>query len=462
MAIEKVFERKPIKNFPSAKDQTFGVSKARYVTHKVFFGGREFKNFISWTKEESSYGAGSTATVVLSMIRRNLSGLPSVAEVNDSKHDLMALTQTVKNSILSVSITTTIVIDGQTVCKDHLEFSGIVANLEADYDKSTLSVECRSYAQILHNSKINEVITGTVGLKKTTSQVVKEYTAKFGEGLKTVDANGKSTVDDFNTTIGSLFANSQTRPTLNVSVWDLFQNFAQRDGADLYVEGNVLYYKKPRPTLSTQLADIQKDTPTFTYTWLKDILSMKITHAALFSHEFEVQVIGYNSKTGESVTATKSVGDAKLTTMKNEAITNPEAFKDKYDTARVKFKKQRVKANRSGRITDAPVSKREKYVFRVDGLTQDDCNALAEKIAVEIARREFVATVKVLARPDMTTRSLIRLVNTYSKATDQVYAIKTLNVSFTMPEGSSDTEGYVATLTLVNHDLATFGTNLGV
>lgn len=437
-AVERKFARRPISNQTSKNYNTHGVGQGRQVSHKVFIGNVEVQGFQRFDKDESPYSAGSSMTVTLRM---------------EDELDIHALSQ--KIIPLTLRVTTTVLVDGVLAFKaDTDEFEGIIDTIEEDYDTASVTVSARSYAQVLLNEKVNEVFSSAATSPKTTSQVVKELVAKYGKGLKCV-------VHDFKTPVGKFFKDRAVKVTNNVPAWDLIVSFANEDHADVFVKGDTLYYVRKSTDVAPDITELKGAPASYEYVWGINILSLKVRHAPMFSHDIQVTVTSYQPKTGKSFVGKKNMTAAKLDALAAKLEKNPDDIAAMQDKSLGKYANKRRAGRIESKASAARIGNKENYSFFVPGLTQEDCDRLAAKIMADISRKEFIVNMTVLAQPDFTPRQYIKLSGTRSKNTDQVYAIKNMRTSSEVPQSGGTSDGYKTQFTLVNHSVQTVGTNLG-
>jgi hypothetical protein len=364
------------------------------------------------------------------------------------------------------SILTSMSLDGVVEFTDAAEFSGVLTSVRMKRSAGVYVLTASSYALILQNEKVNEVLATGANSKKTTSQVVREFTKRFGQGLKTVNKDGKNTVHDFKTTIGQVYKQQAVQQATNMPVWDLFMSFAAKDNADVYVEGDVLYYQPKPVDLSPDVTELRGTEPTYTYRWGYNILDLDIEHSPLFSHEVSVTVKSLQPLTHETYTSTATMSDAKVKALAQQLEQNPEklapTFERSQRTMSAHRKPGQARTVTSGDLSAPRMHSKENYTYVIQGASQEDCDRIASQIAKDISRKEFICTLTVLAQPNFNHRQYIRLQDTGSAAADQVYAIKAFEVSWTMPESGDSTEGYKAVFTLVNHAVQSTGASLGM
>ncbi len=413
-----------------------GIGSSRELSFTVMIGGVRVPLFKSWQTEQSSYSPGSSATVVIPV----------------SHADDLFLRST-KIIPMPITIATTMFIDGDIVFDDTNEFAGIIDTMTLNRRAGTYSIQARSYAQVLLNVKTNEAISGPAARRQTTAQAVKTLVTKYAPTMKTV-------IGDFKTPVDSIYKQTGTLVTRNVPVWDLIQNFAAHDGADLFVHGDTLYYVQPAVEKNPDITELKGVTPDYTYEWGKNILDLEIVHSPLFAHDVTVTVNSVSTRTGETATATATMTTAQVNATAKKLELN------KVDVERMNEKsKQKLAGKRKGKVTSdrtsaAKIGNKSSYTSTIPNASPDDCDRVANQIMRDISAKEFLATLTVLGQPDFNPRQIINIVNSGSESSDQPYAIKSITKGFTAPESGGECEGYKAVFMLVNHHVQTTGVAL--
>lgn len=450
--------RNPVATPPSGPPKPINIrmiGRKRDIYHKLTIGGLQVAHLMGWSKSEQAYSAGSTATATIPLTKEF--DLFSLYQAHLKEHD----------KPLTFEVTTTMLLDStETLFKDAPDFSGVITSVKLSKTAGTYTITASSYAQVLQNEKVNEVISGTASKRKTTTEVVKDFATRYGQGLKIVDANGKSTVFESKMTLGTIYKEQAVQQAVNISVWDLFMSFAAKDGADVFVKGDVLYYVKKAADASPDITELVAVEPSYTYDCDTSIKSLDIDHSPLFSHDISVTVKSYQPLTQETVTSTAAMSEAKVKALAVQLETDPDSLKPSYEKSQTKMaavrKPKAGKTVSSGQLSVGRVGNKENYTFVLPNASQEDCDRIAAQIAEDISRKEFLVTLTVLGQPDFNPRQYIKLVNTGSAASDQVYAIKSLDTRSEYPQAGGESEGYVTTFTLVNHAVQSVGTGLGV
>lgn len=446
-ATSPIFARK------STSAVTAGPGTVRYVSHELIIGGIHVHGFIEWSRDELSYCAGSTASATFRMFGL---GLPTwLGQQVPANIEWSEVSQ--KLPIIPFVIKTKLIVNGTDTGWAE-DFSGIVDTIESNPDEGTYTVNASSYARILVNKKISETIAGTANANKTTGQVIQDMTAKYGQGLKTHIAPSM-----FTTKVGKVYKTQMVKTILNMPIWDLFQSFAQRDHADLFVRGDTLYYVPKPGDANSDVTELGPVAPSYTFTYGVDILKVKVTHAALFSHDVQVTVRSYQPRTQQTYESTKNMSDlhdnAIAAQLETSAGRDDLATMNAASQAKLRPHKGRDQVKATAQA--ARIGHKDNYTFVVPNATQEDCDQIALRIAEDIARKEFLVELTVPARTDFNTRQYFRLTKLPSAVQNQVYAPKSIRISSGVSEGAQ-AQGYLATLTLVNHAVQTTGASLGV
>lgn len=431
------------------------MGKKRDITHKLSIGGLHVTTLKGWSKNEMAYSAGSTATATIPI---------------DPDFDLFALYQAhlkEHDKPLTFDVTTTMYLNSTEVAfKDAADFSGVITSLRMSRKSGVYTITAASYAQILQNEKVTISLFAETIETATTSDLVGSLVRQYGKGLKTVDGKGKTTVYASKLKVKDVFGAQGVQQAVNMSVWDLLMSFASKDGVDMFVKGDVLYYAKKPTDPKNDITELNGVEPSYTYTWDENILDLEIEHSPLFAHDISVTVKSYQTSTQQTYTSTATMSEAKVRAIAAQLERDPASLKIDMDKSIAKMDAQRKprkgKVVTSAKLTAARVGNKENYTFTLQNATQEDCDRVAAQIAEDISRKEFVVTLTVLGQPDFNPRQYIRLRNTGSKATDQVYAIKSINTRSELSQTGGETEGYLTTFVLVNHAVQSVGASLGV
>lgn len=430
------------------------VGVTRQLDFSLRLGDYAMANLISWSKSDMAYCAGSNASATIPISKDF--DLFKVYQDYIKKHD----------KPMSFSVLTSMALDGVPEFVDASEFSGVLTGVRMRKKAGVYELTAASYAQVLQAEKVNEILATGANSRKTTSSVIVEYTRRFGQGLKTTDKNGHATVHVFTTTVGQIYKEQAVKQATNIPVWDLFASFAAKDGADLYVEGDVLYYQPKVVDRTPDITTLSGTPETMEYDWEDNILDLTIEHSPVFSHEISVTVKSVQLLTQQTYTATATMSEGKVKAIARQLEQVPGSLNPTFQRSERKMDKLRKPGQSrtvsSGDLSAPRIGNKENYTFVIQNASQEDCDRVAAQMAEDISRKEFIASLTVLAQPDLNTRMYPRLKNTGSEAADQVYAIKSIETSWSMPESGSDTEGYVAVLTLVNHAVQSTGASLGV
>lgn len=461
MTIQRTFARKP----GAASLQTIGAKAGsvagalpttkRTIRHLIQIGALVGWQFEHFEKNISAYSAGSSMSIVLPMFQPYLDSTVGNAAI-DLTHlgkgslgvDLFQLSQ--EYLPMEIIVYTTIQTDSGAINFNNAEeFRGIIDTVVADFNSGTYTVSASSYARILANAKINEVFSSQVLQSMTTSALAQRLVAEYGKGLKWYSGNSV-----FSTNVGVLMKQQLARAFMNMSVWDVLESFALYDDADLYVEGDTLYYKKHAPDNKSIFTVSAQGTTEYTYTWGQNIEHLSVRHSPMFAHDISVTVNSYQASKKSTVTSTATASTAHLKAVQDALEAGDSAKYTQMITTALTKALRRGRVFKKAQATAAPISNKAQYVFSVNNLSQADCDRIANNILQDISRREFIVTLTVLGQPDFNPRQIIKLQGTGTVA-DQVYAIK----SFTTTSGTKS--GYTTTFTLVNHAVQTTGANLG-
>ncbi len=427
----------------------------RTVRHDVQIGGLTGFVFESFSKDISAYSAGSTMSITLPMYQPYVGttvgnkAVDLTATTNGNLGiDLLELSQTYLP--LELIVFTTLQTDGGTFDFNNAEeFRGVVDTITLDMNTGTYTVQASSYARILANAKINEVFSSQILQQMTTSALAQKLVAEYGQGLKWSSHNSA-----FSTNVGTLMKQQLARSFMSMSVWDVLESFALYDDADLYVEGDTLFYVKHAPDNKNIFTVTAAGATQYTYTWGTNIEKLSIQHSPMFAHDISVTVKSYQASKKSTVTSTANASTAKLQAVTDALESGNTAKYAPMVSSALTKAVHRGRVFKKGQATAASISNKAQYVFSVNNLSQADCDRVAYNIFQDVSRREFIVTLGVLGQPDFNPRQIIKLQGTGTVA-DQIYAIK----GFTTTSGTQT--GYTTTFTLVNHNVQTVGANLG-
>ena len=434
-----------------------GVGKARRVDFKLEIGGHSPINLTGWSKDEMSYSAGSSCSVDVPIKQKGY--LLDLMDVS-MQHPFLPLrvsTAVWHNDILQ-----------HTYLED---FYGLIDTIDLDMNKLTFDVQSKSFAELLLIPKVNEVFSSPAEQAMTTGQAIQAFVSKYGKDTVTGKELIKAEINPrylpgspYAIRIGKIFNQQKVRAITNMAPWDLMEDLAKHDNAQLFVKGNVLYYQPAPTNVQNSILISQKYPAQYTFTWGKDILSLKARHSPIAAHDITVNVQTWNRNDKKVYSSTKTMSDAKIASVARLLETDPYNIQEKYPKALDKNRSYQRKFSGSGEVKFANVNPNSKshYVFKIADATQQDCDDVALKVLEDISQKEFIVTLQVLGSPFYHPQQFIKIAGT-NTVLDQVYVIKNIHTEFRMPENAQEAEaaGYITTFTLVNHYVATTGSSIG-
>lgn len=427
--IVHTFKRKPTALIESL------IGAVRNIDCELKVGGVEIPRVQMWRKNEVAYSAGSTLEVTC----------PASLD-----YDLMVASQQTKP--LPVVLDTIMSINGQAG-KGAEEFNGIVDVIRLNLKTRMYTLHCVSYARVLINEKISETVAGQANSGKTTSQTIEEMTKKYGKGLKTK-------IHPFKTKVGQVYKDKLVKTIKNMTVWDLFESFANQDNADLYVKGDTLYYV-PKPTdVAPDITELKGVKPDITFNYAQ-LLDGDVTHSALYAHDITVTVRSYQPRTNQTYEGKANLSAAQVAAVAKKLEQNPNTYAQMNAVSLAKMRRKKGREQVGGSYKAARIGKKEQYVFNVPNMTQEDCERIALKIAEDISQKEFAVNITVPAMPQYNTRQYVALKEMPSASLNQVYAIKSIETSMGVPDQDGNAQGYIANFAIVNHTVQSAGVTLG-
>lgn len=257
-------------------------------------------------------------------------------------------------------------------------------------------------------------ITGIINIsgRDLSSRLIdKKFTGKFSQNtssqIATQFANNAGLTPQVTTTttpVGTFFQTQQTLLSSQYTQWDILTYLAQQENFVLYVDSQNLVFK-PRPTTSNtdsqnnyiltyQAPTIDTPTPSLNATRLT------ISRSATLINDVSVTVkVPYNCKTGQ-------------------------AFSVRVNSSHTQSSSRNTKAS----------TYKQKYVYRIPGLTQDQALQRADQLLRDITTHEIRICTCLPGDNILKKDTLIKLVGT-NCAFDQIYYPDHINRRLNMHEG---------------------------
>jgi len=279
-------------------------------------------------------------------------------------------------------------------------FAGEAENITWDATRGTLSLDGRDLTQRLIQTKTQKAYQN-----KTSSEIAKLLAGEHG--LKTVDANGNSTVTATTTLVGTYYhidhvmiSGAQFSHTVNE--WDLLTDLAQHEGFDLWVQGNVLYFQRPGPTSSTPWVLKLTAGQTAGSFASANASRIQLMRSYTLAKDIQVDVHSWNSRAEKGFTkSVRAIG--------------------------AKSASPFVSANQVG--TDTQL-----YSYVFPNLSQDAALQRAQQILRTLSAHERVITFDAPGDLALTPRTPI-LVQGTSSSWDQTYFVDTITYNMSQREG---------------------------
>ncbi len=249
--------------------------------------------------------------------------------------------------------------------------NGIVTATGRDYTAQFIETKTAEKFQNLTSSQVVQILANRHGL---ASQVTSTMTPT-----------------------GKYYDSDHSIVTNEVSEWTLLSYLAGREGFDIFVQGNTLFFQPAANPIEDSPFDVycvvDGSSPSAN-------VSRLITHRSMtLARDVIVKVVSWNHEMKSAVTATRR---AEKTTARGQSAKFP------------------------------PTT----YVFREAGLTQDQANALADSKLRELTLHERRIEFDIPGDLSLTPRSLVRLSGTGTDF-DQTYFVAQIYITCSLERGFS-------------------------
>lgn len=218
---------------------------------------------------------------------------------------------------------------------------------------------------------------------------VAERVAK-ARGLKVVAPQSK-------TIVGTLFGEDTTEISARYSEWDLLTFLAQREGRDVYVQGDTLYYV-PKADKTAPVLTLESPRPKHNPSGFK---TFRFERNLILARDITVRVVSYDYLTGDTV---KKTAKAKHT------------------------------SGRSSKTKSGSLGTRSTYVRTIPNLSPDQAEARAQAELAEISKHEVRFFFSGPARTGLRPLDRVRVVGSGSQF-DQDYFVDEIVRSLSFDEG---------------------------
>ncbi len=239
---------------------------------------------------------------------------------------------------------------------------GLADEVNVDSIRGTVTVTGRDYS-----SKFIDTKTTDKYPQLTASQIATKLATE--QGLT-------PNVTDTSTPVGVYYDDEGSRLTREETEWDFLTALGQREGFQVLVQGNTLYFG-PAPDLSS--------TPPYLIQWVPapagglpscNATSLQFSRALTIARDIVVTVLSHSRETGKSVKA-----EARSTNA--------------------------LRSGRSGRKAGA-----QTYVFNLPNLTQGQAQAEANKRLLDLSRHERIVEGTLPGDSLLTMQSVMQVIGT--------------------------------------------------
>lgn len=267
---------------------------------------------------------------------------------------------------------------------------GLIDDLEIDWLTNTVKIRGRDLSSLLMDNKTAEKFPN-----KTSSDVATLLATRHGMS---------SQVTKTTTLVGTYFQREHAKITSDVSEHDLLTFLAEQEGFNYWVEGNVLHFEQPPPE-NTKPFVVRYAAPTASTIANGTFISLVTKRSETLAKDFSVKVVSWDAKKKRVVTAeAKRSRTAKVSGGINK------------------------KVNTAGGLS-------QPYIARIPGLTKEQAQARANKIAEDISKHERSVVVEMPFDPVVDARTRLSLRGTGTEF-DQAYYIEAIEYSGSFEAGS--------------------------
>ena len=258
---------------------------------------------------------------------------------------------------------------------------GLVDEVSIDLARQSMTLTGRDYTSLFIDIKTAEKFQNL-----SSSQVVTQLAARNG-----LQAQATATT----TPTGKFYDTDHAEITNEVSEWTLLTYLAQREGFDIFVEGRTLFFQPPPDpgTGSPFPVTYGYANPIPGSTASRLILRRSLTLA----RDVVVKVISWNHESKQAISAT-------------------------------------LRGQKTIRPTGGNALPPTTYLFREQGLTQDQANALAAAKLKELTQHERRIEIDMPGDLSLTPRSMLRLSGTGTDF-DQDYFVAQIRISCDVRHG---------------------------
>lgn len=274
-------------------------------------------------------------------------------------------------------------------------FWGVIDTLEPKFGESNeVTITMRSLGALLELTKHTNL-----SLHETTTQFVKNAATAVGLKYNIVLKPGQKPG-----TLAEVYGKDLTVGYHNERINQTLVECAEYDDVDCWVQDDTLNYCDPG-SIKRKIVQLQ---------WGHDFIGFSGKHSPQFNRNIRVEVRTYNPKirfshtvrysydadgnltnTGESTRETVTSNDFGTGTSTTSSSTTNLTTGNTSSSTSTSTSSPSSGLFNTGKTSIPSDSSAELYVIRKPNLTRDQANALAQKIALQLSRNEFSATMNI-------------------------------------------------------------------
>ena len=387
-------------------------------------------NITKWTCNLSTYGSPGTFEITTSLSNSpDIIGLvqetiktPFIQDLNKLNNE--KAWQSTIQQLVDVEIWVGYVDNPSNWVKEQLTrvFHGFIDITRWIYDKDELIIQGRDFSGLLMDTKAFVTTSEIDALSAQTS--VSAVATKFAKQVNlqaivepAINHDGSPITIDF------VYQNENIRGGIPRSKWDILLFLARAARFEVFVDPNKFLYfgPPPQPGLNSwkQLQNLNID-PKSLFNNLKfywksqdqqlhkydSIKTIEFKHNPRRNKTFEILVKSYHPKSTQIVESRMVVLGIPITISSGKTVRagiyRGQAEQTIFNELSSTFSQKNV-----------PI-----YIFHKDGLNPTQAQQLAEEIAFDLAKREFIVDFTVLGNPNINNHSTIQFVGV-----DRVFSV---------------------------------------
>lgn len=260
--------------------------------------------------------------------------------------------------------------------------TGEVDEINMNWEGGTLTMQGRDLS-----SRLVETKTQMAFVNQTSSQIIENFASEHGILTQ---------ITPTTTLVGRYYESDHVEGSLDqfartTTEWDFAVYLAQREGFDVFTSGRTLFFQPITPPNADPF--VIRWTPPSPIPRLNTV-TLRCKRSLTLAKDIEVWVRSWGSQQGRAFTKRTRAAGTKASAASASSA--------------------------KGAVTT------QRYVFVKPNLTEQDAQAMANQLAVDLTKHERVVSVEMPGELVLTPRSLVRLEGTGSSF-DQTYYIDSIS-----------------------------------